>query len=67
MTATQIMSIIGIVLSLLAYFCIGAFMYSDPEASSGWGIIVDMYLFAFSIVACVGANNANNKTQNNGR
>lgn len=48
------MSIIGIVLFPLAFYCIMS-MYKDNsiDAAIGWGIISTVYAFPFSIVVFV--------------
>ena len=57
MTATRIMSIVGIVLGVFGFLCICSFINDDLQAAAGWGVIDTAYLFAFSIVACVGTKN----------
>jgi hypothetical protein len=47
------LSIIGIILAALSFFCIIAFEYSAPTAAAGWGMYAAAYLLAISIVALV--------------
>jgi hypothetical protein len=57
MTATRIMSIVGIVFSVFGFLCLCAFINDDPQSAIGWGVLDTLYLLAFSIVACVGTKN----------
>lgn len=47
------LSIIGIVWSSLSLFCVLAFIDSDPDASSGWGLLGLIYALGFAITALV--------------
>ncbi len=50
------LSIIGIILSVLAFICAVSFMSTDPTSSIGWGMYAEIYLLALSITALVKAN-----------
>ena len=52
------LSIIGIVLAVLAFFCSCAFIDTNPSAAVGWGMYAQFYLLAISIVALVKSKKA---------
>jgi hypothetical protein len=58
MKSIKVLSIIGIVWFVLAFFCQAGFQYSDPSAAIGWGVLAEIYGIAFAITALVQANNA---------
>ncbi len=51
MKTIKVLSIIGIVVSVLSVLCIAGLEYSDPLASTGWGYIGNLYALALSITA----------------
>ena len=56
MKTLKIMSVIGIVWSVLSFVCLVAFDNSiDYESAVGWGILAAGYLLAFAIVCLVQA------------
>ena len=56
MTTIKVMGIIGIILSAIGFLCMCAYNNKyDYEAAIGWGVIVVLYLLAYSIVGIVQA------------
>lgn len=54
MKSLKVMGIIGIVLAVLALYCLMVFCNEiDYEAAIGWGVYATLYLLAFSIVVLV--------------
>jgi Mg2+ and Co2+ transporter CorA len=53
MKILKILSIIGIVLSSISFISIMYLIDFDPEAASGWGIILFLYFLPLSIVVLV--------------